>query len=315
MRTPLIQPQPDLVSHPQLDRPLRRQEKRAKRFGILATSLLGLAMVTSGCLSPKLERRETIRYGQRKGHDLTYELMQPKRSNGLGVVVMVSGSWKSNPDSFTPNIGRAFLKRGYTLLALSHLSQPKATIPEIVEDVTQGMRHIRQHASDYGITAKSLGVTGASAGGHLALMMATRGKEWTPDGDPMVHAAAVFFPVTDMHRLGKIEERLADGGPPESFRKYFGIPEGDTAAWKVLATDLSPLKHVSPDLCPVLMIHGDDDEVVRWEQSQWFLEAAQDQGVTAKLITKPGKGHGWATILFDMNDLARWFDQHLNHAP
>ena len=136
-----------------------------------------------------------------------------------------------------------------------------------------------------------------------------------PDGDPMVHAAAVFFPVTDMHRLGKIEERLADGGPPESFRKYFGIPEGDTAAWKVLATDLSPLKHVSPDLCPVLMIHGDDDEVVRWEQSQWFLEAAQDQGVTAKLITKPGKGHGWATILFDMNDLARWFDQHLNHAP
>ncbi|MGA0406775.1 MAG: hypothetical protein ACO3PR_01690, partial [Limisphaerales bacterium] len=65
MRTPLIQPQPDLVSHPQLDRPLRRQEKRAKRFGILATSLLGLAMVTSGCLSPKLERRETIRYGQR----------------------------------------------------------------------------------------------------------------------------------------------------------------------------------------------------------------------------------------------------------
>ena len=132
-------------------------------------------MVTSGCLSPKLERRETIRYGQRKGHDLTYELMQPKRSNGLGVVVMVSGSWKSNPDSFTPNIGRAFLKRGYTLLAISHLSQPKATIPEIVEDVTQGMRHIRQHASDYGITAKSLGVTGASAGGHLALMMATRG--------------------------------------------------------------------------------------------------------------------------------------------
>ena len=108
MRTPLIQRLLDLVSHFRRDRSLQRQEGWAKRFSTLAISFLGLIMVTSGCLSPKLERRETIRYGQRKGHDLTYELMQPKRSNGLGVVVMVSGSWKSNPDSFTPNIGRAF---------------------------------------------------------------------------------------------------------------------------------------------------------------------------------------------------------------
>ena len=135
--------------------------------------------------------------------------------------------------------------------------------------------------------------------------MATRGKEWTPDGDPMVHAAAVFFPVTDMHRLGKTEERLADGGPPESFRKYFGIPEGDTAAWKAVATDLSPLKHVSPDLCPILMIHGDDDEVVRWEQSQWFLEAAQDR-CDGKIDHQTRQGTWWRPF-FDMNDLARWF--------
>ena len=64
----------DLVSHFRRDRPLPRQEGRAKRFSTLAISFLGLIMVTSGCLSPKLERRETIRYGQRKGHDLTYEL-------------------------------------------------------------------------------------------------------------------------------------------------------------------------------------------------------------------------------------------------
>ena len=97
MRTPLIQRLLDLVSHFRRDRSLQRQDERAKRFSTLAISFLGLIMVTSGCLSPKLERRETIRYGQRKGYDLTYELMQPKRSNGLGVVVMVSGSWKIQP--------------------------------------------------------------------------------------------------------------------------------------------------------------------------------------------------------------------------
>ena len=55
--------------------------------------------------------------------------------------------------------------------------------------------------------------------------------------ESMVHAAAVFFPVTDMHQLGKIE-RLADGGPPES-AEIFWQPE-NTAAGRC-SFELSPL--------------------------------------------------------------------------
>ncbi|GIT77881.1 MAG: hypothetical protein Ct9H300mP32_2630 [Verrucomicrobiota bacterium] len=62
---------------------------------------------------------------------------------------------------------------------MSHLSQPKATIPEIYEDITRAVQHIREHADEYGVDPGQLGVTGASAGGHLSLMVATRGKETT----------------------------------------------------------------------------------------------------------------------------------------
>jgi hypothetical protein len=46
-------------------------------------------------------------------------------------------------------------------------------------------------------------------------------------------------------------------------------------------------------------------------QSEWYIEAAEKHGATAKLIRKRGKGHGWATILWDMRTFAKWFDEHL----
>ena len=61
------------------------------------------------------------------------------------------------------------LRRGYTVLAVSHLSQPQATVMEIVEDVNRAMRFIRYHADEYGIDPNRLGVTGGSAGGYTVL--------------------------------------------------------------------------------------------------------------------------------------------------
>ena len=57
-------------------------------------------------------------------------------------------------------MGQAFLRRGYSLFAVSHLSQPKATIPEIYYDVTRAVQHIRVHAGEYGVDPVSLGSSG-----------------------------------------------------------------------------------------------------------------------------------------------------------
>ena len=121
------------------------------------------------------------------------------------------------------------LRRGYTIFAVSHLSQPQATVMEIVADVHRGVRFIRHHAKEYGIDPNRIGVAGGSAGGHLSLMLATRGGPGVPDAnDPVdressaVQAAAVFFPVTDLLNLGDSTENPGDGGPPKSFVKAFG---------------------------------------------------------------------------------------------
>ena len=164
---------------------------------------LGIVLGAAGCTTPRLAQQKRVVYGERNEHELAYEFLQPRKTNGLGVVVMVSGSWRSNPNDFKPMMGKAFLRRGYSMFAVSHLSQPKATIPEIYEDVTRAVRHIHEHADEYGVDPSQLGVVGASAGGHLSLMVATRGKETTGKPDGLVRAVAIFFPVTDMLNPGK----------------------------------------------------------------------------------------------------------------
>ena len=112
---------------------------------------LGIVLGAAGCTTPRLAQQKRVVYGERNEHELAYEFLQPRKTNGLGVVVMVSGSWRSNPDDFKPMMGKAFLRRGYSMFAVSHLSQPKATIPEIYDDVTRAVRHIREHADEYGV--------------------------------------------------------------------------------------------------------------------------------------------------------------------
>jgi acetyl esterase/lipase len=293
------------------------------RVGLLAVlGLVAVVAITAGGLwwyfHPRFERVDRIVYTQRHGHELTFDIVRPGRPNGLGIAVMVSGSWKSGPDGFQAWMVAPLLRRGYTVFAVSHLSQPEATVMEIVEDVNRGVRFIRYHAKEYGIDPNRIGVAGGSAGGHLSLMLATCGGPGAPDAsDPVdressaVQAAAVFFPVTDLLNLGHSTEDPGDGGPPKSFVKAFGPRATDMAAWKEIGRAMSPIYHITAHLPPVLIFHGDADTLVLLEQSEWFVTRAREAGGTVKLVVRHGKPHGWLRMIWDIRQFGAWFDRHL----
>ena len=267
---------------------------------------------------PSFERADRIVYTQRHGVDLTFDCFRPSRPNGLGIIVMVSGGWRSGPAGFRPWMVAPLLRRGYTIFAVSHISQPEATVMEIVADVHRSVRFIRHHAREYGIDPNRFGVAGGSAGGHLSLMLATRGGPGTPDAnDPVeressaVQAATVFFPVTDLLNLGHSTENPGDGGPPKSFVKAFGPQSTDPAVWKEIGREMSPIYHVTANLPPVLIVHGGADTLVPLEQSEWFVARARATGCKVELIVRPGKKHGWLTMIWDIRRFGAWFDRYL----
>ena len=94
-------------------------------FRIIAlVAVVGLLLVPVAVQAQDVTVTPDVVYGHKYGMALTFDVFTPANANGAAVLDMVSGGWRSNPDDFKPKIGKAFLRRGYTLFAVSHLSQP-----------------------------------------------------------------------------------------------------------------------------------------------------------------------------------------------
>lgn len=287
---------------------------------VLAIILFAVLLFGAGWwfFHPDFTETRGVVYTQRHGHDLTLDVVRPAHPSGAAVLVMVSGRWKSDPKKFQPWIASSFLRQGLTLFAISHLSQPEATIQEIVEDVERAARFVRHYAKDYGIDPNRIGVFGGSSGGHLSLMLATCGGPGDPNAaDPVnressaVQAVTVFFPVTDLLNLGPSTENLHDGGPPKSFRKSFGPKAADLNEWKIIGRSVSPIFHITKALPPIFITHGGADTLVPLDQSVRFREKAAELGRNVVLNVRDGQKHGWLTMIWDAHLFAEWLAKTL----
>ncbi|MDQ3621499.1 MAG: alpha/beta hydrolase [Verrucomicrobiota bacterium] len=282
---------------------------------------------------PPYTRQQDIIYGRKYGMALTLDLFRPKEhANGLGIVFVVSGGWFSvhHPSG---HAGRFtyLLNRGYTVFSVVHGSQPKFTIPEILEDLNRAVRFIRFHAKDYGIDPARIGITGGSAGGHLSLMQGTAGDTGNLDAkDPVdrvssrVQAVACYYPPTDFLNYGKPGEIAIGRGLLWNFSGAFDfkdydpywrklVPITDEERIRKIGRDISPINHVSPEDPPALIIHGDKDWLVPIQQAEAIIARLTATGVQAKLVVKPGADHGWQDKTPDEVQIADWFDEHLKN--
>jgi len=269
-------------------------------------------------LHPAFERTGAVVYTRSKGRDLSFDVLRPAHPNGAGVIVMVSGRWQSRRGAIPDVVMAPLLRRGYTLFAVTHGSQPEFTVMEMVSEVQRAVRFIRHRARSYGVDPNRLGVAGGSSGGHLGLMLATRGGPGRANAaDPVeressaVQAAAVFYPPTDLLNLGASTENPGNGGPPKSFVKAFGPNSTNLAVWKIIGREMSPIYHISSNLPPVLIIHGGADTLVPLDQSERFVGRARQLGRPIELVVRPGKRHGWPTMILDLRLFADWFDRWL----
>jgi acetyl esterase/lipase len=297
---------------------------RGRRWLVIAAAAVAVAgcIVAVWCFfQPACDWTRGIEYGRRHGEPLMLDVLRPRSANGLGIVVIVSAGWRSNPDTIRPWLVAPLLRQGFTVFAVGHVSQPKASVAEIFADVSRGVRYVRTRADEYGIDPDRIGVGGGSAGGHL-LLLATRGGPGPADAvDPVdrassrVQAAAVFFPVTDLMNLAGSTEDPGDGGPPIHFRAAFRQEPVEMATWRPQAHELSPIYHVTAELPPVLIHHGDRDTLVTLDQSVRFRDRAREAGADVTLVTVAGGGHGWLTMPLDVMRFAAFFDRALRPEP
>jgi acetyl esterase/lipase len=304
----------------------------SRRF--VAVAVLFAAALSAHAEAPGFSRTRDVIYGRKFGMALTMDIFTPKQNaKGVGVIAVVSGGWFSRHDAINPGFYAPFLQRGYTVFAVVHGSQPKFTIPEILEDMNRSVRFIRYHAKDYQIDPDRLGIMGASAGGHLSLMQGMAGDLGNPKAsDPIdrvssrVQAVTAFFPPTDLLNYGvpgkemlarsfQVPFTAAVDYKTYSKEKALYLPVTDKTEQREISRRISPITHVTPDDPPTLLIHGDKDDLVPLQQSEVMYAKLKEAGVPAELIVKKDAAHGWPTIPLDLVTCADWFDKYLVDGP
>ena len=293
------------------------------RIALALLLLAGLAPPAPAADEPAYTRKEDVIYGRKFGTALTLDVFTPKSgANGAAIVYAVSGGWFSAHESINPALFQEFLRRGYTVFAVVHGSQPRFTIPEAVADMRRAIRFVRANAKNYGIDPQRIGISGASAGGHLSLMMGVTGDDGDPKAkDPIdrtpsrVQAVACFFPPTDFFNYGEPGKDALGRGTLAAFKAPFDfvefdpktrsfVPVTDEDKRRAIGKKISPVYHVGKESAPTLIIHGDADKLVPIQQAEIFVEALKKAGVPGELVVKKGAAHGWPNLVKDMTTLA-----------
>jgi acetyl esterase/lipase len=280
-------------------------------------------------------RTTDVVYGRKSGMALTMDVFTPKiGAHGTAIILVMSGGWVSDSAALNSQLIGHFIaepvRRGYTVFAVFHGSQPKFTIPEVVSDINRAVRFIRLHANDFGIDPNRIGIMGGSAGGHLSLMQATAGDLGNASSTDLVErqssrvqAVACLFPPTDFLNYGQDGKyAFGLGDTLAAFRAAVDVRELDPKTLRFerpieqelqhkLAVSISPITHVSADDPPTLIVHGDADKLVPIQQAEVIVEKLKAAGVRAELIIRKGRGHDFAGVDKDVSAMMDWFDVNL----
>lgn len=258
--------------------------------------LLGVLALSVFAMQAQAETIRNVVYGQKDGLAMVMDIYKPDSgANGAGVAYMISGGWMSSlpMQAAYESMFMPLVDAGYTVFAVRHGSSPRYNVLEAWSDVARAFQFIGDNADSYGVDPARLGVSGISAGGHLSLMLglSTEGQTHRPA------AVVAYMPPTDLRGMT---------GPNDNFPALnFADDQAPT---------VSPIDFASAGDPPVLLVHGDADELVNIRHSERMFAALQAAGVTSEFIVIPGAPHGLFTgddAATAGNALREWFDQHL----
>ncbi|MCC6402604.1 MAG: alpha/beta hydrolase [Fimbriimonadaceae bacterium] len=248
------------------------------------TSFLLLAAVSLG---PKVDA--DIVYATVAGTELKLDLYRPQEATAgsrLPVVVVVhGGAWMSGNKKDMAPICEAFAKEGIAAATVQYRLAPAHRWPSMIDDCQTAVRFLRDHAETYGLDPARMGACGASAGGHLSLllgMLETRDPAVESKTSSKVSCVVNLFGPTDLSQ--DYPKSLADS----LCKAVLGKPYAEAGEE---IKDFSPVSHVSAGSAPVFTIHGTADPLVPVVQVDRLDEVLKKAGIEHEVRKVEGMGH------------------------
>ena len=183
---------------------------------------------------------------------------------------------------------------GWVCVAPNYRLSPGATFPDHLVDVKLAMKWVREHVAEYGGDPSFVVITGGSAGGHLASLVAlTAGDpEYQPgfeDVDTSVVACVPFYGAYDL--LGRYGGRGSDGMYGGAAR---WLMKRDPVTDREAFERASPLDRVGPQAPPFMVVHGMLDSLVPVAEGRAFASGLREQSHEPVVFLElPGAEHAF----------------------
>jgi acetyl esterase/lipase len=213
--------------------------------------------------------------------------IHPASSRPGQAILHLHGGWFNfgSATAYRHLVGQIAARAGASAFVPDYRLAPEHPFPAAVDDALACYRGIEENGIG------RIAITGDSAGGNLALVLASSVAARTVSAMGALVGAAAVSPVTDLTLSGRTYETRADADPlftrpqvAELVRSYLGPADANNPLASPLQGRVSGL--------PPIRIHVGDDEVLL-DDSRRYVERAAAAGVEVRLDVWTGMFHGF----------------------
>lgn len=257
-----------------------------------------------------------VEYARAGSKRLLLDLYLPEGAGPFPVIVWIhGGSWLSGDKEGGPAIRQA--SRGYAVASINYRLSYEAKFPAQLEDCKAAVRWLRANAAAYNLDINRVAAWGSSAGGHLAALLGTTADVVDLEGDlgnttfsSRVQTVIDWYGPVDLLKMNRqaLPCNVIDHDSvlsPESLLIGCAIQ-----TCKEKTERANPIRYITADDPPFLILHGSADCLVSPLQSQNLYDALRASGLSSTLVFLQGAGHGGDA--FDSSETLKTVDDFLD---
>ena len=255
-----------------------------------------------------------LRYGE--SYRNTYDLYLPANTRPQALMLFIhGGAWTQGDKRDMEWAAKRYAKQGYVTATINYSridsdsivisgGTAEPSIPSMLNEIDMSIKAIEKKCHELGCDVRQMAIGGFSAGGHLAMLYATRCAEssaipimfqisWVGPSD-----FNMLFPAAPRHTDAAGSDARARSFYAEMERFAYGLSGRQLAAaelseevFHALKSDVSPASHVSYRTPPAILAYGGKDRLVDAQHGKMMAQRLAEHKVEHRLFIFPNSGH------------------------
>jgi acetyl esterase len=256
--------------------------------------------------------KNNIVFAQPGVKKLKYDVFSPNGAKNLPCVVIIhGGGWSTNCEDVMRGLAWELCRDGkYVVCSIDYRwaqrgdgDEKPNTMADIIEDVYGAIAHIQEHASEYGADPTRLAVTGDSAGGQLSAAAINMVSQ-IGDGGFGIKPGVFQFKPTYMPKNKTVEQvrkeitaaikaAAPSYGVFENLNAYSNDPAADRTTLSNAVSPINFIPDVKERAVPQFLTRGTNDNLIRNENVQKYVDALKAKGQTVVYLQPEGAAHAF----------------------